>query len=55
MDKLGFATAIGTVSGLLVFLATIWLVIKGIPLGMPDLGFLAEYFGGYTITVKCHI
>lgn len=52
MDKLGFATAIGTVSGLLVFLATIWVAIRGIPPGMPDLEFLAEYFVGYTMTIK---
>ncbi len=52
MDKLGFATAVGTVSGLLFFLATLWLAIKGTPSGSPDLGFLAEYFVGYTVSVK---
>ena len=52
MDKLGFATAVGTVSGLYVFLATIWLSIKGVPPGTPDIAFLGEYFEGYTTTVK---
>ncbi|MDM8550928.1 NAD(P)/FAD-dependent oxidoreductase [Desulfobacterales bacterium HSG2] len=51
MDKLGFATAIGLVSGLLFFLATIWLVIRGTIPGIPDLAFLADYFPGYTLTV----
>jgi protoporphyrinogen oxidase len=52
MDKLSFATAIGSVSGLLVFLATIWLVIKGGPVVGPNLQLLAQYFVGYTVTVK---
>ena len=29
MDKIGLATAVGSVCGLLIFFATIWLVIKG--------------------------
>ncbi len=52
MDKLGFATAIGSVSGLPVFLMTICLVIRGSTPGIPDLEFLSEYFIGYTMTVK---
>ncbi|MFC1868791.1 NAD(P)/FAD-dependent oxidoreductase [Thermodesulfobacteriota bacterium] len=52
MDKLAFATAVGSVSGLLIFLATIWLVIKGGPLVGPNLMLLSQYFVGYTVTVK---
>ena len=52
MDKLGFATAVGTVSALYMFLATIWLAIKGVPTGTPDIAFLGEYFAGYTMTIK---
>ncbi len=52
MDKLGFATAVGAVSGLLFFLATLWLTIKGSQPGFPDIQFLALYFTGYTVTVK---
>ncbi len=52
MDKLAFATAVGSVSGLLLFLATIWLVIKGGKVVGPNLQLLAQYFVGYTVTVK---
>jgi hypothetical protein len=52
MDKLAFATAIGTVSGLLIFLATIWLIIKGGPIIGPNLELLSQYFVGYTVTVQ---
>ena len=52
MDKLAFATAVGSVSGLLFFLATIWLVIKGGDIVGPNLQLLKHYFAGYTVTVK---
>ncbi len=51
IDKLAFATAIGTVSGLLVFWATLWPALtEGIML--PSLHLLGAYFIGYTATVK---
>ena len=52
MDKLGFATALGSVSGMLVFLATIFLVLKGGQVAGPNLQLLSQYFLGYTVTVK---
>ncbi|MBT8368241.1 MAG: hypothetical protein KJP23_26400, partial [Deltaproteobacteria bacterium] len=52
MDKLALATATGTVAGLLVFLATIGLLIKGGAVIGPNLQLLAQYFAGYTVTVK---
>jgi hypothetical protein len=52
MDKLAFATAVGSVSGLLFFLATIWLIIKGGDVVGPNLKLLGWYFIGYTVTVK---
>jgi hypothetical protein len=52
MDKLGLATALGTVSGLLIFIATIWLIIKGGPVVGPRMQLLGQYFFGYTVTVK---
>jgi len=52
MDKLAFATAVGSVSGLLLFLATVWLVIKGGDVVGPNLRLLSQYFSGYTVTVK---
>ena len=52
MDKIAFATAVGSVSGLLIFLATIWLVIKGGDVVGPNIKLLGQYFIGYTVTVK---
>ena len=52
MDKLGFAIALGSVSGLLIFMATILLVLKGGEVVGPNLQLLSQYFFGYTVTVK---
>ena len=52
MDKLAFATALGSVSGLLFFMATIWLIVKGGEVVGPNLRLLGQYFIGYTVTVK---
>jgi len=51
MDQSGLATAIGSVCGLLTFLATIWMVIKGGATSL-HLQLLNQYFFGYTVTVK---
>jgi protoporphyrinogen oxidase len=52
MDKMAFALAIGTVTGLVFFVATLWLVIKGGTVVGPHLRLLAQYFAGYTVTVQ---
>ena len=52
MDKLGFATALGSVSGLLIFLATLFLVIKGGEVVGPNMQLLNQYFSGYSLTIK---
>jgi protoporphyrinogen oxidase len=52
IDKLALAIATGSVSGLLAFLATIWLVLKGGEVIGPNLQLLTQYFAGYTVTVK---
>jgi len=52
MDKLGFATAIASVSGFLIFLSTLWLVLKGGEVIGPNLQLLEQYFTGYTVTVQ---
>ena len=52
MDKLGFATAIGSVSGIAVFLMTIWLLIKGGDTVGPHLQLLNQFFFGYTVTLQ---
>jgi protoporphyrinogen oxidase len=52
IDKLALATSFGTVSGLLIFLATIWLILKGGPHVGQHLQLLSQFFVGYTVTVK---
>ena len=52
MDKLAFAISVGTASGLLLFLATLWLVIKGGEVVGPNLRLLEQYFIGYTVTAQ---
>lgn len=51
MDKLGLAIATGSVCGFLVFVATIWLMIKG-GIVSAYLQLLNKYFLGYTVTLK---
>jgi protoporphyrinogen oxidase len=51
-DKLGLATSTGTVCGVLVFAATLWLTLKNDG-GMTEImQLLNQYFFGYTVTVK---
>ncbi|MDY6853840.1 MAG: NAD(P)/FAD-dependent oxidoreductase [Thermodesulfobacteriota bacterium] len=52
LDKLGFATALGSVFGLLVFLATLFLNIASIEGTPPTLHLLNQYFFGYTVSIK---
>ena len=40
----------GLVAGLVLFVATNWLVIKGGPVVGPHLGLLGEFFPGYRVT-----
>jgi hypothetical protein len=50
LDKTALGFAIGTVSGLAIFLATIFLVIKGgDPVG-PNLSLLGQFFFRYKVT-----
>ncbi len=51
IDKLGFATAVGTVSGLLIMLATLVLVARGGPAMGRALQLLGQYFEGYKVSV----
>ena len=52
IDQLGLATATGSVSGLVTFAATLWLVIRGGQNQGPTLQLLGQYFFGYSLTVK---
>ena len=51
LDTAALGAAMGTVSGLVIFFATAWLVIKGGPLMGQNLGLLSQYFPGYTVSV----
>jgi len=51
MEKTAFAVATGLICGLLLFIATIWLVIKGGKVVGPNLALLSNYFFGYTVTI----
>lgn len=52
MDKFAFAVALGTICGLLVFSATLWIISRGGEVQQSHLRLLAQYFIGYTVTVK---
>jgi hypothetical protein len=41
----------GLVLGLVVFVATLWLIVKGGPVVGPHLALLGQYFIGYRVTV----
>ena len=40
------------IAGILIFLATLWLVIKGGEVVGPNLRLLEQYFIGYTVTIQ---
>jgi protoporphyrinogen oxidase len=57
MDKLGLAIAMGSVCGLLIFIATLWLVIRGSPMAPngrhvvgPHLKLLSQFLIGYKVS-----
>jgi len=52
MDTVALATAVGTVCGLLVFSATMWIISRGGSALHSHLRLLGQYFIGYTVTVK---
>jgi protoporphyrinogen oxidase len=52
MDKLAFAVALGAICGLLVLSATLWIISRGGDVLNSHLRLLAQYFIGYTVTVK---
>jgi hypothetical protein len=46
----GWGLAFGSVAALGLFVATIWLVVKGGPVVGPHLGLLSAYLPGYSVT-----
>ncbi len=52
IDKFAFASSCGTLAGLLIFSATIWLIVRGGENVGLHLQLISNYFIGYTVTVK---
>jgi hypothetical protein len=50
LDRTAFGVAVGAVSGLVIFLATLVLVVRGGTIVGPHLALLAQYFPGYAVT-----
>jgi protoporphyrinogen oxidase len=50
LDRLAFGLSMGAMTGLLIFLATIILVLKGGEVVGPNLQLLNQYFPGYSVT-----
>jgi protoporphyrinogen oxidase len=50
LDRVAFGLSVGMVSGALLFLATLWLVVKGGDIVGPNLQLLSHYFPGYGVT-----
>lgn len=50
LDPVAMGVAIGTVSGLLIFIATVMLVIKGGPVVGPNLSLLGHFLYGFQVT-----
>jgi hypothetical protein len=52
LDRLAFGLSLGMVSGIILFLATALLVLKGGDTIGPNLQLLNHYFPGYTVTLS---
>lgn len=50
LDVIAFGSAVGVISGLGVFVATVALLLRGGDLVGPRLALLGQYFTGYTVT-----
>ena len=52
IDKLGFATAVGTTCSLAVFVATLWILLTGDVTAGTFAKLLNQYFVGYSVTMQ---
>jgi len=50
LDRVALGLSVGTASGLVLFLATLFVTLGGGPLVRPILGLLGQYFPGYSVT-----
>lgn len=51
LDRLSFGISLGAVSGVMLFLATLVLVLNGGEVIGPNLQLLRQYFPGYSVTM----
>jgi hypothetical protein len=51
LDRTALGLAVGTLCGISVFLATLFLVLKGGEVIGPNLALLGQFFFGYTVTI----
>jgi hypothetical protein len=51
LNDLAYGAAAGVLLGLAVFVATIWLVLKGGDVVGPHLSLLSQFFIGYSVSV----
>jgi len=52
LDRVAFGLSLGSVVGVLLFLATLWIVLKGGDTVGPKLRLLNQYFPGYSVTAS---
>lgn len=52
LDRTALGLSVGTFVGLTVFIATLFLIIKGGEVVGPNLALLGQFFIGYTVTVN---
>ncbi|MCS6927687.1 MAG: hypothetical protein NZ578_17490, partial [Candidatus Binatia bacterium] len=52
LDEVAFGLALGTAGGLLLCLATLWLVLNGGEVVGPTMQLLGQYFPGYSVTLS---
>jgi hypothetical protein len=51
LNSITTGIALGMLGGLAIFVATLWLVLKGGPVVGPHLVLLSNYFPGYRVTI----
>ena len=51
VNEFGLAVAAGIVAGLVLFVGTIWLLLKGGPVVGPHLALIGQFFVGYRVSV----
>jgi len=52
LDRTAFGTAVGAFLGLLIFSATVFLILKDGGAGGVNLQLLSQYYPGYAVTLK---